>query len=156
MNLNPPDICFAKPSEKKRGRFAVNNFLKTLCVRKKKQQKTWKSRRNESNVVFFTPPTLWKRGRWDLKASFPKASARWFITALCQKSFPQHETNNDTVIARTGELLIERYQLYVQPEEAKRKRGWREGAPLTDENQNLNPSTWVSREGVLCNESFQI
>lgn len=52
-----------------------------------------------------------KGGRWDLKASFPKALARWFITALCQKSFPQHDMNNDTVIAKTGERLIERYQL---------------------------------------------
>ena len=55
------------------------------------------------------------------------------------------------MIARTGELLIERYQLYVQ---LPRERGGqkleeeeegREGARLTD--GNLNPSTRVSREG---------
>jgi len=75
------------------------------------------------------------------------------------------------VIARTGELLIERYQLYVQlsppppppprerrPDAREGGRGEREGgsATLADEHLNLNPSTWVSREGVLCNESSQI
>lgn len=56
------------------------------------------------------------------------------MAALCQKSFPQHETNNDTVIAGTGEPLIERYQLHVQlpfgrggrtPEEARGEGGGR-------------------------------
>lgn len=62
------------------------------------------------------------------------------------------------MIARTGELLIERYQLYVQlPRERRPKArgGGREGARLTD--GNLNPSTRVSREGVLRNDdSLQI
>lgn len=66
--------------------------------------------------------------------------------------------NNDTVIARTGELLIERYQLYVLlPREPRPKdKGGGEGgvgsageeARLPDENQEfLTP-----RHG--CEESF--
>ena len=136
-----------------------------MCTTREKTAGDMKEQEKWIECCFFSP-TLWKRGRWDLKASFPKALARWFITALCQKSFPQHESNNDTVIARTGELLIERYQLYVQlprerrpnargrlggggggggGKEGRREGGW--GERLTDENQkNLNPSTWVSRE----------
>lgn len=97
-------------------------------------------------MLFFFPNSMKKGGRWDLKASIPKAWARWFITALCQKSFPQHEMNNDTVIAGTGELLIERYQLYVGlPRGGQRREGvgwrWRgRGAGrewLAGENQKI-------------------
>lgn len=61
--------------------------------------------------------------------------------------------NNDTVIARTGELLIERYQLYVQrggqtQEGAKKEEGGIGGVGTFSlmKIKNLNPSTWVSRE----------
>ena len=51
-----------------------------------------------------------------------------------------------TVIAKTAELLIERYQLYVQEEEEEEEE--EEGGGSTHwESDNLNPSTKGVKRG---------
>lgn len=131
----------------------------TPCVRKKRGRRH--ERAGEMNwMLFFLSPPQEDDGIWRLLSQVIHGSALskelsttwdeqwhcdcrdgraldWKISATCSASFRERRPN-----ARGG----------------KRRGRWevgKDGGALTDENQSLNPSTRVSREGVPCNGSFE-